>query len=240
MTKVQRMIESRVSSWFKQLDELTSMKHKPRENKPYVTISRQSGAYGTTVAEMLAEYLSKHERRRDAVWAIFDKGLIKKVIDDNKFPGKYEKYFNEYAMPAVQDIMEDLLRVHPPHETLVRKMSETIFRLSSVGYVIIIGSGGNLITQKIPNGVHVRLICSLDKRAAHMQEYLGVSEKEAREHITKEDHARHEYIKKYFHKDIDDASLYDVVINMDTVPLDDVVRIIGEMVLKGKGRAQPV
>jgi len=238
MTKVQRIIESRVSSWFKQLDEITGMKHRPRENKPYVTISRQSGAYGTTVAEMLAEYLSKRERRRDAVWAIFDKELIKTVIDDNKFPGKYEKYFSEFAMPVLQDIMEDLLRVHPPHETLVRKMSETIFKLASVGYVIVIGSGGNIITQKIPSGVHVRLICSPEKRTAHMQEHLGITEKAAREHITREDHSRHEYIKKYFHKDIDDPSLYDVVINLDTVPLDDVVRIIGEMVLKGKGKTQ--
>jgi len=240
MTKIHQMIESRVTSWFKQLDESTSMKHRPRENKPYVTISRQSGAYGTTIAEMLAEYLSKRERRRDAVWAIFDHELIKKVIDDNKFPGKYEKYFNEYAMPAIQDIMEDLLRVHPPHETLIRKMSETILKLSSVGYVIVIGSGGNIITQKIPNGVHVRLICSLEKRVAHMQEILGVTEKEAKDHIIKEDHTRHEYIKKYFHKDIDDVSLYDVVINMDTVPLEDAVRIISEMVLKGKGKTQTV
>ena len=170
MTSIHRMIESRVALWFKQLDEATSMKHRPRENKPYVTISRQSGAYGTTIAEMLAEYLSKRERRRDAVWAIFDKELIKRVIGDNKFPEKYEKYFSEFAMPAIQDIMEDLLRVHPPHETLVRKMSETIFKLSHVGYVIILGSGGNIITQKIPNGIHVRLICSLDKRVAHMKE----------------------------------------------------------------------
>jgi cytidylate kinase len=234
------MIESRVSSWFKQLDESTSLKHRPRENKPYVTISRQSGAYGTTIAEMLAEYLSKRERRRDAVWAIFDKELIKKVIDDNKFPGKYEQYFSEYAMPAIQDIMEDLLRVHPPHETLVRKMSETILKLSSLGYVIILGSGGNIITQKIPNGIHVRLICSLDKRVVHMKEVLGISEKEARDHVIKEDRAREDYIKKYFHKNIEEVSLYDIVINMDTVPLDDAVRIIGEMVLKGKGKAQSV
>jgi cytidylate kinase len=240
MTNIHRMIESRVSSWFKQLDESAGMKHRPRENKPYVTISRQSGAYGTTIAEMLAEYLSKRERRRDAVWAIFDKELIKKVIEDNKFPGKYEQYFNEYAMPAIQDIMEDLLRVHPPHETLVRKMSETILKLSSIGYVIILGSGGNIITKKVPNGIHVRLICSLEKRISHMKEYLGISEKETRDYVIKEDRSRDDYIKKYFHKNIDDASLYDVVINMDTVPLDDAVRIIGEMVLKGKGKAQPV
>jgi len=119
-------------------------------------------------------------------------------------------------------------------------MSETILKLSGIGYVIILGSGGNIITQKVPNGIHVRLICSLDKRVAHMKEYLGISEKDARDHVIKEDRSREDYIKKYFHKNIDDASLYDVVINMDSVPLDDAVRIIGEMVLKGKGKAQPV
>lgn len=239
MTKIHKMIESRVTSWFKQLDETTSMKNKPREHKPYVTISRQSGAFGTTISEMLVEYLSNRERRQDAVWAIFDKDIISKVIEENKFPEKFERYFNESAMPAIRDMMEDQLGVHPPHETLIRKMNETIYNMARVGYVIIIGRGANIITNKIPKGVHVRLVCSFEKRLAHVQEYLGMSEKEAREYITKEDRSRQEYIKKYFHKDIDDVFLYDVVINLDTVPLEDVVRIIGEMVLKGKGKARP-
>jgi cytidylate kinase len=236
MTRINKLIESNINSWLKQLDESAGLRRKPREKKPYITISRDSGAYGITVAQMLSEYLSKHERRKDAVWAIFDKELINKVINEHKFPEKYEKYLDESAMPAIQDIMEDLLRVHPPHETMIRQMSETIYYLARIGYVIIVGRGGNIITQSLPKGVHVRLVGSLENRVAHMQEFLNVSEKAAKEYVIKEDKNRRDYIKKYFHKEIDDVSLYDLVINSDTVSLEDIVMIIGDMVLKGKGK----
>jgi cytidylate kinase len=240
MTRIQKRIESNVNSWFMQLDESASVKRKPRENKPYVTISRDSGAYGITVAQMLAEYLSKHERRKDAIWAAFDKELIKKVINEQNFPEKYEKYLSESAIPAIQDIMEDMLGVHPPHETLIRQMSETIYYMARIGYVIIVGRGGNIITRGIPKGVHVRLVGSLENRVAHMKQFLDVSEKDARDYVIKEDRNRHDYIKKYFHKEINDVSLYDLVINTDTVHIEDAVRIIGDMVLKSEGKPQPV
>jgi cytidylate kinase len=236
MTKINKLIESNISSWLKQLDESAGLRRKPRENKPYVTISRDSGAYGITVAQMLFEYLSKHERRKEAVWAVFDKELINKVINEHKFPEKYEKYLDESAMPAIQDIIEDLLRIHPPHETMIRQMSETIYYLARIGYVIIVGRGGNIITQSIPKGIHVRLIGSFENRVAHMKDFLNVSEKAARDYVVKEDGGRRDYIKKYFHKEIDDMSLYDLVINSDTVSREDIVMMIGEMVLKGKGK----
>jgi hypothetical protein len=236
MNRIHKLVESNINSWFKQLDESVNQKRMPRENKPYVTISRDSGAYGMTVAQMLSEYLAKHERRKDAVWAVFDKNLLSKVKDEHKLPEKYEKYLGESAMPAIQDIMEDLLGVHPPHETLVRQMSETIYYLARIGYTIIVGRGGNIITRSLPKGVHVRLIGSLENRVAHMKEILNVSEKAAREYVIKEDHDRREYIKKYFHKNIEDNSIYDLVINSDTMSLDDIVMTIGDLVLKGMGK----
>ncbi|MBN1627475.1 MAG: cytidylate kinase-like family protein [Deltaproteobacteria bacterium] len=239
MRKTDRMIEASVTSWFKQLEDSKSLKKMPRENKPYVTISRESGAYGTTIAEMLVDYLSKRERRHDAVWAVFDKELINRVIDENKLPEEYRQYFGEAAMPVIQNLMGEILGAHPPHETLIRNMSEIIYNLASLGYVIIIGRGGNIITRSIPKGVHIRLVGSLEKRIEHMKEHLGVGEKEAKDYIGREDRDRRDYIKKYFNRDIDDVYLYDLVINLDNVPLEDAVRAIGEMVLKGKGKIQP-
>jgi len=240
MRKTNRMIEANVTSWFKQLDETKNLKKIPREHKPYITISRESGAYGTTIAEMLVDYLSKRERRHDAVWAVFDKELINKVIDENKLPEEYKQYLSEAAMPVVQDLMGEMLKAHPPHETLARNMSEVIYEIASLGYVIIVGRGGNIITRSIPKGVHVRLVESLEKRIEHMKEYLGVSEKEAKDYVIREDRDRRDYIKRYYNRDIDDVYLYDLVINLDNVPLEDAVRAIGEMVLKGKGKTQPV
>ena len=70
--------------------------------------------------------------------------------------------------------------------------------------------------------------------------FYNKSEKEAKDYIIREDRDRRDYIKKYFNKDIDDVYLYDLVVNLDNVPLEDAVRAIGEMVLKGKGKTQPV
>jgi len=236
MTNIHGRIESHVASWFKQLEKSFKNVRKPRENKPFVTISRESGAYGTTIADMLVEHLKKRERRRNAVWAVFDKELISKVIDENKFPEQYNKYFSESSISTVQDIMGELLDVSPPRETLVRKMGETIFHLAQLGYVILVGRGSNIITRRLPKGVHVRLVGSFEKRVAHMQEYLEIGEKDARDYIIKEDLDRKEFIKQYFHKDINDASLYDIVINLDTVPIEDAVRIIGDLIFKNKGK----
>jgi cytidylate kinase len=78
----------------------------------------------------------------------------------------------------------------------------------------------------------VRLVGSFEKRVAHVMEFLNLSENQARDHVMKEDHDRRAYIKRYFRKDISDVSLYDLIINTDTVPSQDAVTIIGDMVLR--------
>ena len=227
---LQRM-EANISSWLRHLEE--SEKTERREkNRPFVTISRESGAYGTTIADMLADHLRKHERRREAPWAVFDKELIRKVIEEHNFPARFDSYFVESPTPFIEDVLAELFGFHPLQETLVHSMSETILQLATLGYVILVGRGGNIITRKLPNGVHVRLVGSIEKRVAHVKEYLNLSEERAREYVMKEDHNRQAYIKRYFQKDINDMSLYDVIINTDTVLFQDAVMIIGDMVLR--------
>ncbi len=231
MPRPREKMEARISSWFKHLEE-SKRTERREKSRPFVTISRESGAYGTTIADMLAEHLREHERRREAPWAVFDKELIQKVIEEHKFPVIFERYFVESSAPLIEDILAELFGLHPPQETLVRRMSETILQLTTLGYVILVGRGANIITRKLPSGVHVRLVGSLEKRVAHMKEYLNLPENQAREFVMKEDHDRQAYIKRYFQKDISDVSLYDLIINTDTVSLQDAAMIIGDMVLR--------
>jgi hypothetical protein len=224
-------MEAGMSLWFKHLQE--SKKTERREkHRPFVTISRESGAYGMTIADMLAEHLHNHERRREGFWAVFDKELVQKVMEEHEFPAKFGSYFVESPAPLIEDILAELFGLHPPQEILVHSMSDTLLHLATLGYVILVGRGANIITRKLPNGIHVRLVGSFEKRVAHMKEYLNLHEKQAREYVFKEDHDRQAYIKRYFHKDINDVSLYDLIINTDTVPFQDAVLIIADIVLK--------
>jgi cytidylate kinase len=229
MPRPREKIEARISSWYKNLEEYKKTDRKEKSG-PFVTISRESGAYGTTIADMLCEYLRKHERRREAPWAVVDKELIQKVIEEHQFPAIFQKYFVESRAPLIEDTLAELFGLHPPQETLVRRMGETILHLATLGHVIFVGRGANIITRRLPNGTHVRLVGLFEKRVAHTKEYLNLSQEQAREYVVKEDHDRQAYIKRYFQKDISDVSLYDLIINTDTVSLQDAVIIIGDMV----------
>ena len=64
-------MEARISSWFRSLEE-SKRTERREKGGPFVTISRESGAYGTTTADMLCEHLRRHERSRGSPWAVFD------------------------------------------------------------------------------------------------------------------------------------------------------------------------
>jgi cytidylate kinase len=226
-------MEARISSWFKSLEE--SKKTERREKgRPFVTISRESGAYGTTIADMLCEYLRKHEHRREVPWAVFDKELIQKVIEEHHLPDAFQRYLVELPTPLIEDTLAELSGLHPPQETLVRRVSETILHLATLGHVILVGRGANIITRKLPNGTHIRLAGSFENRVVHMKEYLKLAQDQAREYVVKEDQNRQAYVKRYFNKDVNDVSLYDLIINTDTVSLQDAVMIIGDKVLRAE------
>ncbi|MDP2652903.1 MAG: cytidylate kinase-like family protein [Candidatus Omnitrophota bacterium] len=214
-----------------------SVKHDRRQGRPFVTISREPGAYGMTVAEALAAYLQDKERREGSPWTVFDKDIVKKVMSDHHLPEEFAAYFSECAVSEIEDILEELFSSHPSQWSLVHKMNDTILRLAQLGYVILVGRGANIITRRLPRGFHVRLIGSFEKRVEHMQEYLKMNEKKTRACLVKEQKDRRSYVRKYFSKDINDPSLYDLVINTDTVPVENAVRLIGDEVLRGCGGA---
>ena len=83
MSRPRERIEARISSWFKSLEE-SKRTERREKGRSFATISRECGAYGTTIADILCEHLHRHERNRDAPWAVFDKELFQKVIDEHK------------------------------------------------------------------------------------------------------------------------------------------------------------
>ena len=231
MPRPRERMEAQMTAWFKDLHTSKEAERRDKD-RPFVTISRECGACGTTVADMLAQYLQKHEPNDEVSWAVYDKELIQKVMEDYNFPAGFESYFAESSTSLIRDVLEELFGLHPPQETLVRSVSNTILHLASSGYVILVGRGANIITRSLPNSLHVRLFGSFEKRVAHMEEYLNLPEEQAREYVMKQDHGRQAYIKQYFQKDISDVSLYDLIINTDRMPCQEVVKIMGDVVLR--------
>jgi cytidylate kinase len=204
-----------------------------------VTISRQAGCGATAVAERLAGLLQAQTPGDEAHWTVFDKNLVERVLEEHHLPQRFARFMPESWSSEIQDTLDELFGLHPPSWILVRQTAETILRLAKLGNVIIIGRAANIITAKLDSVFHVRLVASLENRIKHIQENDHVDRKAAVEFIEREDKGRKRYLRKHYHKDINDPLVYHLVINTDLIGYDAAAQLIGKMVKEKRPLLKP-
>jgi cytidylate kinase len=199
-----------------------------KKPRALVTISRQAGAGGTSIAMKVARFMERKMHLPEGAWSVFEKELAEKVLEHHSLPAKFAKYMPEDRVNLVKHMIEEMVGLHPSPYTLVQHTAETILYLAEIGNVILVGRGANFITHQIRHALHVRLIGSQAKRAQHLIDAHGFSGQEALKYIHDNDQARRDYVSAHFVKDIDNPEYYDLVINTDRVPFDDAARMIAE------------
>lgn len=198
---------------------------------PSVTLSRQTGAGGHAVAEKLAACLQARSAPNAVPWTVFDRELVERVLQEHNLPKELARFMPEDRVSAIRDMTEEYLGLHPDSTTLVRQTTETILHLAELGHVILVGRAANVITARLPNVFHVRLVAPLDFRISHVQRTQGLDAKAAKEFVEKTDEGRRRYARHYFQADLDDPLLYDLVINTARLGTDQAAALIAEAVL---------
>jgi len=198
---------------------------------PAITVSRMTGAGGHTVADNLAEYLQVNVPGH-AQWTVFDRQLVEKVLEDHHLSKRIAEYMPEKHRPMLTDMFEELLGLHPSDWTLVHQTAETILHLAQMGKVILVGRGAAVVTRKLDNVFHVRLMGSLEKRTEQVQKVYGYDRKTAINFINREDKGQKRFIKEHFAEDPENPLLYDLGINTDRIPYDEAAELIGDEVIR--------
>jgi len=217
------------------LQSQAELSEKARERQSLaITISREVGAGGRTVAELLGQRLTVAEKPpAPSPWVVFDANLAKQVLEDHKLPPNLEQFMTEDAqLLPVEAIVEEVLGLHPSGWTLVQHTTQTILRLAGLGHTILVGRGGNIITARLPNVFHVRLVAPLATRIRHTAEYYHLSESEAAKLVREQDQARGRYVRRYFNAEIDDPTLYDVTLNTDRLGFARAAEVIAQLALQ--------
>jgi CMP/dCMP kinase len=196
--------------------------------QPSITISRESGAGATTVAHLVAEQLNTiiKPAATEAAWTVFDKNLAKEVLVEHRLSPDLEKFMIEDARLPVESIVEELLGLHPNSWWLAQQTTKTILRLASMGRVVMVGRGAEVITQLLPYVFHVRLVAPLSKRISQAAEFYELSPNEAAMKVADEDHARSRYLRRYFDADCNNPLLYHLVVNTAKTGFDGAAETI--------------
>ena len=199
-----------------------------RANQPIITISRQAGAGAHAIASELVPLLEARAAGGPRPWAVFDRNIVDRVIEEHHLPADAARFMPEDRINEIGDTLDTLFGLHPSAWSLVRKTAETIRRIANLGNMILFGRAGNVVTENLPNALHVRLVGSVEGRIEYIKATKQLGQLAAADYVNREDLGRKRYVKKYFGKDIDDPLLYHLVINTGQVPFAAAARIIAD------------
>lgn len=200
--------------------------------RPTLTISRQVGSGGHTIAEKVAKLLDAWEEAPHCPWAVFDRNLVERVLTDHNLPTRIAQFMRQEVSSGFNAGVREILGVQPSQWTLVHYTTDTVLRLARMGGVILIGRGGSVVTRSLRNCFHVRLVGALENRVRHARGFYSMNDQDAYQFVESEDRARRLYLKRYFAEDIDNPLLYHLVINTDLTGFDGAAAIIAHAMEK--------
>ncbi len=216
-----------------QLDPASRAKARParRPRRPVVTMSRQTGLGAPALAQSVASALEARLPRKAGPWAVFDKELVDRLLEEEDLPARLKEFSAEDPLSGLAFAVEELLGLHRPAWRPIQERVETILRLGEMGNVVFVGRAANIILSHLPNALHVRLVGSEERRVELVQGARGLSRKAAEAWVRKEDEARRRFIRKYFQADVADPLRYDLLINTDRVSQAETMELIVSTVL---------
>lgn len=198
-----------------------------------ITISRQFGAGGKTLAQKLAKSLN---------YTIVHDEIIEKLAQKFKLtPDGVRAYETEVHQDLAPD--SDLLSpkrfldyIIDPHkkymdakeyESLLKKIIPDIAEKDKV---IILGRGSQFILKDRPHTCHLLLVASLADRIRFVQEKYNLSPSDAEKIVNRQSKRRMKLMKVFHHEDFDQPLHYDLVLNMSKLDMDAAVETVCIMV----------
>jgi cytidylate kinase len=204
--------------------------------RPVVTVSRQVGTGARAFGEALAAWLEARQPKGRGPWGVVDRELVDKILEDEALPDRLASWSPEDHLSGISFVVEELLGLHRAAWRPMQEVTETILRLAEIGNVILVGRGANVICGHLPQAFHVRLVASLESRAARTAETRGTSRRAALAYVQAEDKARQRFLRRYFQVDVSDPLLYNLVVNVDRLSVEEAAQIVGEAVLAREER----
>ena len=214
--KQQRIVDEQIRTWRFEQQALRRRSDRPRF-WPIITISRQYGARGRALAEVLSDRVGFTLWDRELVEAIADMtgtdSDIVELLDE-----RHRKAMHEMAFAAVIGARHSTTRYY-------RTLVHVVQAITKEGGSIIVGRGGSYIC-KPSESLNVRVVSPLDQRVRDYVRRESLDQQEARRIITERDQHRADFVRHHFRQDVSEPTDYDLVVNSGTYDLDAMAEIV--------------
>jgi hypothetical protein len=184
---------------------------------PCITIARQIGAGGGEIARRIASVLDRPLCDREILEAIAGEGRIRSQI---------LALLDERDRSALRIWIEGILRGRlADKEDYLRALVHAVGSVAAHGPAVFVGRGVNFIFGP-ERGLHLRVVAPVERRVETLRASRGLAEAEARALLERTDADRAAFVRRHYHREIDDPLGYDLVLNTGFTPLASCVEAV--------------
>lgn len=198
-----------------------------------ITISRQFGAGGKTLGQMLAKELDYEFADNDILGKVAEMANVSThwvETVENEAGGKLSRFISRMvSKPMVDRILKDE-RGYIDEEIYLDYLVLIIAQIADEGDVVILGRGSQYILDDHPDAYHVLLIDEYDNRVAFIEKNYEMSKAQAAAWVSREDKRRRNLYQKFGKTDYDDPFLYHLVLNMGRFEIEQACRQVLQLI----------
>jgi cytidylate kinase len=208
-------------SYFEQRFEKDKIKSK--KSGSFITISRQTGCNGTGVAQDLVKAL----KALNLSWKYINKEILEESANKLKlFPAQINYVFESKKMTHADEVLAAFSNKYYKNDKVVRKtISEVLQHYALSGNVILVGRAGVATTQKLPGGLHIRLIAPYEWRMNSLKKRKEFEDQDVAAFIKLHDQKKKKLIEDFSKKDISEIE-FDLTINCAAFNRQQVIELL--------------
>jgi len=192
-----------------------------------ITISRQFGAGGKTLGEMIAKELG---------YLFYDDLIIQEVANKAKVSTDSVISIERTAGSKLSKLISTMLsrsyierivgagKGYIDEETYVELLKTIIVELAQQDNVVLLGRGGQYVLQDYKGAYHILLVAKWEDRIKFMQQFYNFSNAKASKAVKQGDTRRSNLYKKLGREDYNHPYLYHLVLNMSRISLEQAVK----------------
>lgn len=197
-----------------------------------ITISRQFGAGGSQIAQLVAA---------DLGWSVVDNELIEAVARRAGIPAE-EVRAREEKGPTFIERLARALVASPEHVYLAQtpveeideprlvRITETVVQdIAEHGKVVMVGRAAPAVLASKADAIHVRIVAPREHRISEVAARMKKDVKIAEKLLDETDENRRRYHLEYYNRDWDDAAGYHMVLNSAVLGYAGAAHLIGAM-----------
>jgi hypothetical protein len=184
---------------------------------PTIAISRQAGARGPDIARAVGERLG---------WPVYDRELLELIASELGLRTRLVESVDERVSGWLQRSLQgfrDQPSIGP--DDFAGYLVRVLGSLAVHGGCVILGRGAAQLLPEVST-LRVRLVGPQARRVASLQERFDLSAEQARRWIEETDRRRSRFVREQFHRDVDDPTQYDLILNSSRLSVRDCADLI--------------